>query len=171
MNSEEQPAHATTEFVESLACSWALSYRPLSIPPVWGAMYPLALVDVYRDRLVCRGRAQLKRVVPFAVVPLSTIKRATRAGWFPRAARLQVDVATGTGTATTPQRPALFRGDSVDFSPEWLSDPTRASRVVRWVVVESRSHRIDWLLEFLANSGIEIEDGCRTARLDDSPPS
>ena len=138
------------------------------MPPVWAAAYPLALIDVYRDRLVVRGRAQIKQVVPFAVLPLSTIRRATRAGWFRRAARLQV---AGLDAGETPQRPVLFRGDPVDFSPEWLSDPSRASRVVRWVAIESRSHKIDWLLEFLANNGVEVEDGAKVARSDGAPPS
>jgi hypothetical protein len=140
-------APALGEFVESLACSWALSYRPIGFPPLWAATYPMALVDVYEDRLVCRGRAQLKRVVPFAVLPLASIERVTRPGWFRRAAKLTFD-------ASGARPPTVFRGDSAEFSPDWFGDPAHASGTVRWLVAESRSQRIDWLLQFLGDRGI-----------------
>ena len=128
----------------------------MGIPPLWAAAYPLALVDLYGDRLVCRGRAQLKQVVPFAVVPLSTIKRVTRASWFPKGStpsrRLGDPRRSRDGAADL-----LFRGDSAEFTVEWLSDPSRRVRNVTWIVVESRSHRIN--AEFLGNRGVKVEDG------------
>jgi hypothetical protein len=142
-----ETAPALGEFVESLACSWALSYRPIGFPPLWAATYPMALVDVYEDRLVCRGRAQLKRVVPFAVVPLTSIERVTRPGWFKRAAKLSL---SDTGSPL----PTVFRGDSAEFIPDWFGDDGHASGTVRWMLVESTSFRIEWLLQFLGERGI-----------------
>lgn len=138
---------ALGEFVESLACSWALSYRPLGFPPLWAATYPMALVDVYEDRLVCRGRAQLKRVVPFAVVPLTSIERVARPGWFKRAAKLSL-------SGSRAPLPTVFRGDSAEFAPDWFGDAGHTSGTVRWMLVESTSFRIEWLLQFLGERGI-----------------
>ena len=145
-NASETPAPLGA-FVESLASSWALSYRPLGFPPLWAATYPMALVDVYEDRLVCRGRAQLKRVVPFAVVPLASIERVTRPRWFQRAAKLSL-------SDSGDRPPTVFRGDSAEFIPDWFGDPDRVSGTVRWMLVESTSFRIEWLLQFLGERGV-----------------
>src|SRR5262245_34843441 len=107
----------------------------------------MALVDVYEDRLVCRGRAQLKRVVPFAVVPLTSVERVTRPGWFKRAAKLSL-----SGSGAPP--PTVFRGDSAEFTPDWFGDAGHTAGTVRWMLVESTSFRIEWLLQFLGERGI-----------------